>query len=103
MSIVITQESLRNTLAVFSTLLKNHAHRTPYNIWRYIGTGDGIFLTDHRMPFHYDHLKRPWFVQTRNNKGLLTISTPYKDATTDQLIITLGKTLFLGEWVFSFV
>lgn len=41
----------------------------------------------------YDPLMRPWYIQARENKGMIVVVDPYLDAQTGQMIITLAKEL----------
>ncbi len=58
------QKGVRNAVAVFNDLYKQHIidneDGKEFTVWRYFGLESGVFITDHRMPYNYDHQKRSW-------------------------------------------
>ncbi|MFQ2223270.1 methyl-accepting chemotaxis protein [Aeromonas enteropelogenes] len=64
----------------------------------YVGTTDGRMIqskpTD--LPAGYDPRKRPWY-QDATTAGKMTITSPYADITTGQLIITIAEPFQRGN------
>lgn len=46
---------------------------------------------EHKAPSSYDPRKRPWYNQAKNNPGKVIYTDVYADATTKQLMISIGK------------
>uniref|UniRef100_A0A7M6DLU9 Uncharacterized protein n=1 Tax=Clytia hemisphaerica TaxID=252671 RepID=A0A7M6DLU9_9CNID len=65
---------------------------------RYIGMHNGFFRTfpGHLMNPSYDPRARPWYRLMIAQKGI-TLTTPYPDAFTGEIVMTLGKVLLKGK------
>ncbi len=98
------KESIIYTAGLFNTLqgefiqtLSTRQDGIQYASWAYIGTEDGVFMTDSRLPDSYDHHVRGWYIDAKERRGFLTLSLPYEDASSFQQVLTLAKTLYAGK------
>lgn len=82
--------------------LRDKTELTQYLVWRYIGTSNGVFriLPGTAAEKGYDHRQRPWYYTALANTGLVSLTTPYLDASGPQgagVVITAARSIFLGE------
>ncbi|MNO30179.1 Methyl-accepting chemotaxis protein PctA [compost metagenome] len=92
---VLLMENLSQSVAInpsaenITLLLKQQALASTF-IATYVGDKDGKFITypDARMPEGYDPRVRPWYKDAVNSSGP-TVTEPYIDATTGNLVITV--------------
>ncbi|GLC90031.1 HAMP domain-containing methyl-accepting chemotaxis protein [Lysinibacillus piscis] len=61
----------------------------------YIGTADGKIIDEpvHDYASDYDPRARPWYKEAMDNKGNVTISAPYIALSTNNIVVTVMKTL----------
>ncbi|XP_062512839.1 VWFA and cache domain-containing protein 1-like isoform X2 [Corticium candelabrum] len=91
--------TVRTSLLVVSNIerdwLSTRNDFTPYIVWRYIGTPDGVFivLPGIQQPNEYDHTKRPWYNRAIAYPGKSTLSAPYLDAFGAGYVVTLSHTI----------
>ncbi|XP_070554563.1 VWFA and cache domain-containing protein 1-like isoform X2 [Ptychodera flava] len=66
-----------------------------YTAFSYIGTENGVFREYPGVGLNknYDHTVRPWYERAKNNKGNITLSTPYEAASGSGYVITLAHTI----------
>lgn len=61
----------------------------------YVGTNQGVFIQRpySQMPVGYNPSKRPWYQDALKHPGQTIITSPYKDASTGDMVITIAKEL----------
>ncbi len=99
---VLLMESLSQAVAInpaaenVTLLLKQQALASTF-IATYLGDKDGKFITwpDAKMPDGYDPRARPWYKTAVNSSGP-TVTEPYVDATTGNLVITVVNAVSKG-------
>ncbi|XP_070572829.1 VWFA and cache domain-containing protein 1-like [Ptychodera flava] len=66
-----------------------------YTTFSYKGTENGVFreYPGVRLNQSYDHTVRPWYERAKNNKGNITLSSPYEAASGSGYVITLAHTI----------
>ncbi|MDF3932639.1 methyl-accepting chemotaxis protein, partial [Pseudomonas citronellolis] len=76
--------------AALGALLEQKALTSTFN-FTYLGQADGVFTMrpNDKMPDGYDPRTRPWYKDALNAGGT-TLTEPYVDAATGQLIITIA-------------
>ncbi|HZH62766.1 MAG TPA: methyl-accepting chemotaxis protein [Metabacillus sp.] len=67
----------------------------------YIGTVDGRMITSPKLdlPSDYDPRERPWYQKAMENKQEVAITSPYKDASSGEMVVTITKYLSDGSGV----
>ncbi|MBU7592769.1 methyl-accepting chemotaxis protein [Metabacillus halosaccharovorans] len=67
----------------------------------YIGTADGKMITSPKLelPSDYDPRDRPWYKEAEANKQEIAITSPYTDASTGEMVVTITKFLNDGSGV----
>ena len=99
---VLLMESLSQAVAInpaaenVTLLLKQQALASTF-IATYLGDKDGKFMTypDAKMPDGYDPRARPWYKAAVDSSGP-TVTEPYIDATTGNLVITVVNAVSKG-------
>ncbi|CAK8687917.1 unnamed protein product [Clavelina lepadiformis] len=68
-------------------------------LWRYIGTNSGLYriFPGTQMPKDYDPSLRPWFEHALANRNINSITPPYEDAATGDVVVTLSRVIFEGR------
>ncbi|WP_249645943.1 MULTISPECIES: cache domain-containing protein [unclassified Lysinibacillus] len=61
----------------------------------YIGTADGQIIDEpvHDYASDYDPRKRPWYVEAIENKGQVSITSPYISKSTNNVVVTVMQAL----------
>ncbi|MEH6892642.1 methyl-accepting chemotaxis protein, partial [Bacillus sp. JJ864] len=87
-------ESIRK---VFTEYVSLH----PEAVQLYVGTDNGAFIQEPnvQMPAGYNPKERPWYIDAMKQNGGVAISTPYKDKTTGDIVVTISKKLDDGSGV----
>ncbi|MCM3162686.1 methyl-accepting chemotaxis protein [Metabacillus litoralis] len=67
----------------------------------YIGTVDGKMITSPKLelPSDYDPRDRPWYQDAVENKQDVAITSPYEDASSGEMVVTITKFLSDGSGV----
>lgn len=67
----------------------------------YVGTNDGKMITfpDLDLPADYDPRERPWYQDAQQQNGEVVVTSPYKDASTGAMVVTITKTTEDGSGV----
>lgn len=67
----------------------------------YVGTTDGQMITSPKLelPNDYDPRDRPWYQEADLNKGEVAITSPYEDASSGDMVVTITKSLEDGSGV----
>lgn len=67
----------------------------------YLGTENGVFVQEPRInnTDEYDPRTRDWYIQAMERKGEMVISSPYADAGTNEMVITVSKSTADGNGV----
>ncbi|RIV20171.1 methyl-accepting chemotaxis protein [Alicyclobacillaceae bacterium I2511] len=78
-----------------TTILANFAATHPSFLHVYVGTDKGYFVQRPytSMPAGYDPRQRPWYQQALAHAGQVVITSPYKDASTGSMVVTIAKSL----------
>ncbi|MDC2866812.1 methyl-accepting chemotaxis protein, partial [Bacillus sp. BP-3] len=73
----------------------------PEVIQLYVGTDNGTFIQEPnvQMPAGYNPKERPWYIDAMKENGGVVISSPYKDKTTGDIVVTVSKKLDDGSGV----
>ncbi|GFZ33385.1 methyl-accepting chemotaxis protein [Clostridium zeae] len=81
--------------ATVVSILKGFKDKNPDIINDYVGLANKkmTIYPETTMPSGYDPTTRPWYTEAINNKGKVSFSSPYKDAATGKLVISLSKTI----------
>ena len=61
----------------------------------YIGTADGRIIDEpvHDYASDYDPRKRPWYIEAIDNKGHVSITSPYISQSTNNIVVTVMQAL----------
>ena len=61
----------------------------------YIGTADGRIIDEpvHDYASDYDPRKRPWYIEAIDNKGHVSITSPYISKSTNNIVVTVMQAL----------
>lgn len=61
----------------------------------YVGAEDGSMITDDSLslPDDYDATTRPWYKEAKEDQGSTIWTTPYMDANTNEMIMSVAKTI----------
>ncbi|WP_445491401.1 methyl-accepting chemotaxis protein [Niallia sp. 03133] len=61
----------------------------------YVGTKNGKTLSypNLNLPDDYDPRDRPWYQVAEQKKGQVVVTSPYKDASTNEMVVTITKLL----------
>ncbi|WP_307847667.1 methyl-accepting chemotaxis protein [Metabacillus bambusae] len=61
----------------------------------YIGTTDGLMITYPKLelPSDFDPRERPWYQEAEQRKGESIVTSPYTDADSGDMVVTITKTL----------
>ncbi|MBM7603941.1 methyl-accepting chemotaxis protein [Metabacillus crassostreae] len=67
----------------------------------YVGTTDGRMITSPKLelPDDYDPRDRPWYQEADQKKGEVAITSPYEDASSGDMVVTITKSLEDGSGV----
>ena len=78
---------IRNQLAQYAAL-------HPEILSIYVGTQEGFFIQEPVIndTSTYDPRTRDWYKQSMEQKGEILVSSPYKDAAVDNMVVTISKT-----------
>lgn len=78
---------IRNQLAQYAAL-------HPEILSIYVGTQEGFFIQEPVIndTSTYDPRTRDWYKQSMEQKGKILVSSPYKDAAVDNMVVTISKT-----------
>jgi methyl-accepting chemotaxis protein len=85
-------------------LLGNYQNEHSELLASYVGTETGAMLLkpDQELPDGYDPRKRGWYQDAMKKKGNAVVTTPYIDAFTGKVIVTVAKALNDGSGVVGF-
>ncbi|WP_449622693.1 methyl-accepting chemotaxis protein [Robertmurraya sp. Marseille-Q9965] len=69
----------------------------------YVGTSDGRMITypEIELPADFDPTSRQWFTDAESNKGQAVISSPYVDAGTGDMVVSVSQSIGDGSGVFG--
>lgn len=67
----------------------------------YVGTSDGRMITYPKLdlPSDYNPRDRPWYQEAEGKKGETIITSPYIDASSGDMVVTISQTLHDGSGV----
>jgi methyl-accepting chemotaxis protein len=87
--------------ATIDSVLDHFAKSDAVFMHIYLGTDKGTFLQRPyaQMPAGYDPRKRPWYQQAMQNLGNVIITSPYQDASTGKMVVTVSEALPDGHGV----
>ncbi|CAM4339553.1 methyl-accepting chemotaxis protein [Paenibacillus tarimensis] len=73
----------------------------PETVSIYVGTTEGLMIQEPRkeLSADYDPRKRPWYEEATVNPGQAVLTSPYKTASTGEIVVTIAKTLDDGSGV----
>lgn len=83
--------------------LKQYAETHPEVMVLYVGTSDGKMITypELDLPADFDPRTRSWYTDAEADKGNTVITSPYVDAVTGGMVVTIAHTLEDGSGVFG--
>jgi methyl-accepting chemotaxis protein len=96
----ISKETSTEALQLLGQYQSNHSEL----LASYVGTETGIMLAkpDQQLPDGYDPRKREWYQDAMKQKGKAFVTSPYIDAFTGKVIVTVAKALDDGSGVVGF-
>ncbi|MGP7818573.1 methyl-accepting chemotaxis protein [Niallia sp. 01092] len=101
----ITAESLKDgkSSSQVVTSFKQYINLHPEIQSIYIGTpkGETIMYPISDMPDGYDPRQRPWYQDAMQKKGEVVVTSPYVDAGTEEMVVTITKVLNDGAGVIA--
>lgn len=94
------EANLPNLLTEFQNVIDTHEEVST----SYVGTEDGNIYISPKvdLPAGYDPRTRDWYKEAKGSNGEIIITSPYEDAATKSIIVTIAKALPDGSGVIAF-